>query len=232
MFKFYYEDTAEFLRQLCETSLYLRMDRDRHSVVASREDEKIFTMRLPLIFPRPQDGEYLQHYLESHHLKEFPTDWNLLIMEAGRAAVGAVRHGKLSRHKNIRRYMVRKKQGKSQLTHLKTRGKSRYGSRLRLQETQLYFHDILDLLEEDEFVANAAVFYHCPVRLKAFLTEAAEERGFNFSQYEWIRFGINVKEASFAELQRLTAEPMFSRLQPQIENIEEILPPIPSYRKK
>ena len=44
--------------------------------------------------------------------------------------------------------MVRKKQGKSQIKHLKTKGKSRAGSRVRLGETLEFFENINGRLQE------------------------------------------------------------------------------------
>ena len=44
--------------------------------------------------------------------------------------------------------MVRKKQGKAQIKHLQTKGKSRLGSRIRLQNTVLFFEKINAKLKE------------------------------------------------------------------------------------
>ncbi len=51
-------------------------------------------------------------------------------------------------HKVFRSYMVRKKQGKSQIKYLKTKGKSRAGSRVRLGETEEFFENINGRLQE------------------------------------------------------------------------------------
>lgn len=61
--------------------------------------------------------------------------FSLTLIRAGQAAVGYFHQGKLLDHKVFRAYMVRQKQGKSQIKHLKTKGKSRAGSRIRLAET-------------------------------------------------------------------------------------------------
>ena len=44
--------------------------------------------------------------------------------------------------------MVRKKQGKSQIKHLKTKGKSRAGSRVRLASTLEFFENINNRLQK------------------------------------------------------------------------------------
>jgi hypothetical protein len=51
-------------------------------------------------------------------------------------------------HKVFRAYMVRMKQGKSQIKYLKTKGKSRAGSRVRLAETVDFFENINERLQQ------------------------------------------------------------------------------------
>ena len=72
--------------------------------------------------------------------------FSLVLVRAGQAAVGYFHQGQLIDHKVIRAYMVRQKQGKSQFKYLKTKGKSRAGSRIRLAETLLFFNEINERL--------------------------------------------------------------------------------------
>jgi len=71
----------------------------------------------------------------------------LTLVRAGQAAVGYFHQGKLLDHKVFRGYLVRQKQGKSQFKYLKTKGKSRAGSRIRLEETLLFFNEINERLQ-------------------------------------------------------------------------------------
>ena len=71
--------------------------------------------------------EYLQR-LESFRLGLHA----VLLIQAGACALGLWRDEELLEHKAFKAYVVRGR-GRAQPTHLKTRGKSRYGSRLRLQ---------------------------------------------------------------------------------------------------
>ncbi|WP_234364336.1 hypothetical protein [Lunatibacter salilacus] len=94
--------------------------------------ERLF-VRLPIqvAFPyRPihQDNMLYQHII--------------ILIESGLAAVGYFENGENIDHKVFRAYMVRKKQGKSQIKYLKTKGKSRAGSRVRLAETMEFFTSI------------------------------------------------------------------------------------------
>ena len=66
----------------------------------------------------------------------------LVLIRSGIAAVGCFTEGRNIDHKIFRAYMVRKSQGTSQIKHLKTKGKSREGSRIRIAETYRFFEEI------------------------------------------------------------------------------------------
>lgn len=66
----------------------------------------------------------------------------ILLIKSGIASIALFENTELMDHKVFRAYMVRKKQGKSQVKYLKTKGKSRAGSRVRLQETLDFFEEI------------------------------------------------------------------------------------------
>ena len=55
-----------------------------------------------LFYPKPQDRQPFWQYLEDNNFDIYPERWNLLIMEARRAAIGSVKESKLVSHKNIR----------------------------------------------------------------------------------------------------------------------------------
>lgn len=71
----------------------------------------------------------------------------LTLVRAGQASLGYFHQGKLLDNKVFRGYLVRQKQGKSQFKYLKTKGKSRAGSRIRLEETLLFFKEINERLQ-------------------------------------------------------------------------------------
>jgi hypothetical protein len=97
--------------------------------------------RPPLLFPRMLPDETLENY--KTQVSDVLPDYVILLLRAnGNAAIGYFEQGKMLNHKVIRKYMVRQKQGKSQLKHLKTKGKSRLGSRIRLQQTLEFAQEI------------------------------------------------------------------------------------------
>lgn len=79
----------------------------------------------------------------------------LVMIRAGIAVTGYFHNGEMLDHKVFRAYMVRQKQGKSQIKYLKTKGKSRAGSRLRLGESEQFFEEINERLQQ--YDANYAI---------------------------------------------------------------------------
>lgn len=81
---------------------------------------------------------------------EKEVNYLMLLVQSGSASVGVFKGEKCLAHKVFGAYMVRKKQGKSQIKHLKTKGKSRAGSRVRLASTLEFFENI-NLRLQDHF---------------------------------------------------------------------------------
>jgi hypothetical protein len=83
-------------------------------------------------------------------------------------AIGRFDGEECVRHKAQKRYVVRGN-GKAQPTHLRTRGKSRYGSRLRLQNWQRLLAETVERLRawHDELGAAEQVFVAMGPRTEA-----------------------------------------------------------------
>jgi hypothetical protein len=79
------------------------------------------------------------------HSSDLSTDtpnYLLLLIRAGFAALSICQHGEFKCHKTIRKYMIRKKQGKAQYTYQILKGKARGGAKLRLEKTNEFFQEI------------------------------------------------------------------------------------------
>ncbi|SHO60088.1 hypothetical protein [Algoriphagus zhangzhouensis] len=113
---------------------------EKHQLVISNEEEWIARIFLP--WNMNWENEKLIPVDNFHCV--------LVAIKAGQAAVGYFHEKELLDHKVFRAYMVRQKQGKSQIKHLKTKGKSRAGSRIRLEETERFFEDISERLNRYE----------------------------------------------------------------------------------
>ncbi len=96
---------------------------------------------------------------------DLPPEYLILLMQAGQAALAHLEDGEMVNHKVIRKYMVRAKQGKAQHKHLQTRGKSRLGSRIRLQQTGQFFEEINQKLIDWELDRIEQIFVQSSIPL-------------------------------------------------------------------
>lgn len=191
-------------RKLLEDKQYhYSLDREKHALVAVDDDyNKLFDLRLPL--PYPTIGEDISNEEYFASVPESFLPFVFLIMQAGISAMAYYENGKLTRHKVIRKYMVRKKQGKAQLHHLKTKGKSRLGSRIRLQQSKQFFEEINAKIREwDVMEQSNAIVYSCPVRLWPMLFDADPMPPFSKDDKRLRKVPIEVKTPKLEELERV-----------------------------
>ncbi len=174
----------------------------RAFVVAEAEgDDRHLSFVPPLVQPVTIGRETPQRYLET--LADALGLHLVLLIQAGATGVGLWRDDELLAHKALKKYVVRGR-GRAQPAHLKTRGKSRYGSRLRLQnaERQLVETNEKLIVWRDEFGAFDRIDYSCPVRTWPELFRVAppppfERRGLP------TRIPLHVHIPDFAEVQRI-----------------------------
>ena len=79
-----------------------------------------------------------------------PSNFLIIIIHSGEAALAYSEVDQIVEHKMVKAYMVRQKQGKSQIKYLKTKGKSKAGSRVRLAGTDHFFEEINRKISEWE----------------------------------------------------------------------------------
>ncbi len=113
-------------------------EKTKHQWVIS--DRETWLARLSLPWNMTPDDKGALKEIDDFHLA-------LVMIRAGIAVTGYFHNGVMLDHKVFRAYMVRQKQGKSQIKYLKTKGKSRAGSRLRLGESEQFFEEINERLQ-------------------------------------------------------------------------------------
>ena len=124
-----------------ESNFPMVYNREKHSVTLQDDTYNDWVhFRLPITFP-PVDKSDVED-------EEHTVSYLVLLIQSGQCAMGYFEDGVNIEHKVFRAYMVRKKQGKSQIKYLKTKGKSRAGSRVRLGETYEFFDNINKRLQE------------------------------------------------------------------------------------
>lgn len=122
---FRYLDAWDLVRDLEDEGHDLEVADDGRDLRASG-----VRVHLPLVIPSLPSGADIDAILER---LDAPLGRQLVILiQAGASALGLWEDGDLVAHKALKTYVVRG-HGKAQPKHLVRRGKSRYGSRLRLQ---------------------------------------------------------------------------------------------------
>lgn len=165
MTSFHWTETA----QVCAPHLFeAGWEVDVERGYFTRESRRI---RPPLVLPVELGTRSLADYVL--RLPDELGRHTVVLMQAGAVSLGLFEGGEPVATRSYKRYVVRGS-GRAQPTHLKTKGKSRYGSRLRLQNAKLLLEEANEKLCEwhAEYGPSALVFYNAPVRLWPTLFEA------------------------------------------------------------
>ncbi|MFK7970073.1 MAG: hypothetical protein AB8F95_06880 [Bacteroidia bacterium] len=167
--------------------------------------EREIEVRPPLPFPSIKRTDILEEYLDQFDPLDIPT-YGMFIMQAGAGALGYFEDGKVVFHKAIKKYMVRAKRGKSQISYLNTRGKSKAGSRIRLANTDRFIEEINGYLNQwDEYDPPEFWLYSCPVSLWGMLFAADPPPPFEKDDPHIKKLPFDVNKPDFAELQRINS---------------------------
>jgi hypothetical protein len=175
----------------------------KNTFLLSKDNEESLFFKLPPLFPEPEICEPLPDYIRK--VPETPPPYILYLVQAGAAALGYFEKGEAVKHKTLNKYMVRKKQGKSQLTYLRQKGKSRAGSRIRLKESLEFFEEINHkLIDWKEHINKAAfIFYSCPIRLTNELYLARTPPPFERNDKRLRKIPFHVKTPNHKELMHI-----------------------------
>lgn len=194
-----YDDTMELLEDLLEEGAEVRGE--GREISWTSEEGSAGALDLSLLFPAiDEDFESYVRSLESDE-----PSYVVILMRAGSASLGYYERGELRAHKVIRKYMVRMKQGKAQLTHMKTKGKSRAGSRIRLRESLEFFEEINEKLRVwfDGFGDPQLIFYSMPVTFKSLWFGSDITPPFNSDDKRLTHIPFHVHQPDHEELVRI-----------------------------
>ena len=168
---------------------------EKHQLVIESGQDWLAKLYLPWTYDWTLQSE-LKEKIDSH--------FSLVLIRAGQAVTGYFHRGELIDHKVFRAYMVRQKQGKSQIKHLKTKGKSRAGSRIRLAESELFFEEINDRLTSyaNQFPVD---FWgiSCAKTMWPFFFSSSVSPPFSSKSKNLIELPVHIAQASFEELKEV-----------------------------
>ncbi len=171
--------------------------------ILDEKSETVLTLKLPFLFIFPHKNEAVENYLE--RLPPLPYSYLILLIQADAAAYAFCETGEIIEHKARRAYTIRKSRGKSQQKHLRQKGKSRMGSRIRLQQTKKFYVNINNDLQKWEYeIATAkSVFYSADVRTFNAFFEENENSVINISDTRLEKLPFDVKPPDYAEVKRV-----------------------------
>jgi hypothetical protein len=194
---FPWQETGEQLAAFAERYPGVRADRGVFAGDGAR-------LVPPFVLPPPWPGEEIAAYRA--RLPQGPGLHCLVLLQAGAAALGYWDDDELLAHKAQKRYVVRG-HGKAQPAHLKTRGKSRYGARLRLQNWRRLLRDVNARLRLwwDELGEPAQVLWSVPVRSVPELFAADPPPPLPRDDRRLRRIPLHVHVPDFRELLRVRA---------------------------
>ncbi len=170
----------------------LNYEQEKHQLVIEMGQEWLAKIYLPWTMECSAAGN-LTEKSDPH--------FALVLIRAGQAVTGYFHRGELIDHKVFRAYMVRQKQGKSQIKHLKTKGKSRGGSRIRLAETTRFFEEINERLNSyhQQFPIDLWGI-SCAKTMWPFYFSSHVSPPFSPDNENLIQLPVHIAQASFEEL--------------------------------
>jgi hypothetical protein len=184
--KTYEEEELEKLLKKLDTQNWLtEYDESKNQLSFSRKQS--LSIRLPFCFT------YQNEKLKS-------SNFMIVLIHSGEAALAYSEDDQITEHKMVKAYMVRQKQGKSQIKHLKTKGKSKAGSRVRLAGTDHFFEEINQKIAEwDEYFAIDKIAISCNKTLQPYFfnrTDAALKK----DDDRLFKIPKHIQEANFENL--------------------------------
>lgn len=179
------------------------LDKSRNTLLwFGMNQQKIMDFQLPWYWPPLKELTQLESYLDL--LKSLTPIYLIVLIQAGRGALGMGQGEELTGHKVISKYMVRKKQGKAQITYLHQKGKSRAGSRIRLAQTVIFFEEINRHLQDwCAAYTFKRILISCPPRLWGMLYQSRIQPPFAKKDERLMRIPADVRVPGLAELQRI-----------------------------
>jgi hypothetical protein len=201
LYRLTFLDSLAQLKGLLDSDLIHEINPKKHSIdFLNHSLEKIINFRLPLSFPLLKTNS-LAEYMTC--ISERPLSLLIVLIQAGSASIGFFNDATLVHHKVIKKYMVRKKQGKAQISYLNEKGKSRAGSRIRLANTYDFFEEINQKLW-DWNITPERILYSCPIKLWNLVFESKIDSFFSKSDERLLKIPRDVQIPNFDELKRIS----------------------------
>ena len=161
------EQVFQLIEAILDLEMKFEYDYMKHQILILDDlSNEMMQLRLPIDIK-------VSESLSFNELDE--VNYVILLIQSGSCALGYFEEDETIDHKVFKSYMVRKKQGKSQISYLNSKGKSRAGSRVRLANTISFFENINDRLQMyfDEYEIDR-IAMSCSTTLVPYLFKSKE----------------------------------------------------------
>ena len=190
------------LHEMIKTGDNLYYNDKNHSLYSYKEQKKQNIIRLPLIWHAIP--EIISNKMNIESIKRCNKHYLIIMITTGQASIGIFKNKENFEHKVIRKYMVRKKQGKSQLKYLKTKGKSRAGSRVRLNNSLVFFEEINEYINKwNEDYEICRILYFVPKSLINLWFNSNKTPFFNKDDSNLIKIPYNLDTPTFELMKKV-----------------------------
>ncbi len=167
-----------------------------------RDARLVAALRPPLVLLDTEGLPPAQAFLE--RCADGPGTYAVLLLQAGAAAVGLFEDDEVLDHKAFKRYVVRGK-GRAQPSHLRSGGRSRQGSRLRLRNAKRLLEEVSERLGGwwHDTPKPSRLYVSCPARLYADLCATKPAPPVAIDDPARIPIPLDVAVPTHAELMRV-----------------------------
>jgi hypothetical protein len=191
-------EVAALLQSLIDLEIPVVFDEGRQTLTFVDNEGVPCALTLPLILPT-MVGIGTEDLLQEMNQRSLT--YTIILIQAGAAAIGYYENNELVLHRVIKKYMIRKCQGTSQIKHLKSKGKSRLGSRIRLKNSILFFEEINETMQQWDIAKNSeTILMSLPINLIHLLFTADVKVPFEKKDPRVKKIPIDVNVPGFKEL--------------------------------
>jgi hypothetical protein len=191
-------EIGELLQSLLSLQSPVVFNEEKQTLTFVDNDRSPCELTFPPVLPK-MCGRHAEDLLRQ--MQQATLTYTIVLIQAGAAAIGYYENSELARHKVIKKYMIRKSQGTSQIKHLKSKGKSRLGSRIRLKNSALFFKEINETLSKWNIALQSeTILLSLPINLIHFLFTANVPVPFEKKDPRVKKIPIDVNVPCFKEL--------------------------------
>jgi hypothetical protein len=197
-----FKTSLQLLNYFIENNDYTEIDFKKNCIDLFDDNSGLLVQfKFPLVLNLSETIIKDKNLFNTYHSED--SFYYVMLIQTGFAALGVFQNETPLKHKVIRKYMTRQKQGRSQLNYLKTKGKSRAGSRVRLTNAVSFFEEINERMNlwQKEY-AQYPVLYSCTPMLWGMLFQSRIKPVFNKKDARLKKIPLDLRKPNIEVMQQ------------------------------